>query len=129
MSHQCIADAFAPAEAAYHAAVIKATWGHLAPSKNVTYYGRLTFAVGIFGSDDLNPTAIECDFKGRKGEELEASPWFHDAMTEFMQHLKCEAGGVYLFEGTFCNYNFKGKYRRLQLSVVGAGKAVQVQTL
>jgi len=129
MSHQCIADAFAPAIAEYRSQVLKATWGHLAPSKNMAYYGHITFAVGIFGSDDLNPTALECEFANRDGESLDSSPWFYDAIMELMQSLKCEAGGVYHFEGSFCNYEFKGKYRRLQLSVVSAGKSVRVQTL
>jgi hypothetical protein len=115
MSHQCLADAFAPAVAAYRAEVLKETWGHLAAAKNKKYHGTLTFACGIFGSDDLNPTAIACEFKTRKGETLESSPWFYDAMMEFMQEQETEAGGVYRFEGYFRNYEFHGTIRRLNL--------------
>jgi hypothetical protein len=126
MSHQNLADAFAPAAAAYHTAVIKETWGHLAPQKNKTYRGQLTFALGIFGSDDLNPTALECAFKTRKGETLESSPWFFDAMMEFMQSLQdtTKAGGVYRFVGTFKNYQFNGAVQRLKLE----DSNVEVQT-
>ena len=115
MSHQCLADAFAPAEAAYRAEILKETWGHLAAVKNKKYHGSLTFASGIFGSDDLNPTAISCEFKTSKGEMLESSPWFYDAMMEFMQSLECEAGGVYRFEGYFRNYEFHGTVRKMNL--------------
>lgn len=115
--------------AEYHAVVVKATWGHLAPSKNKTYHGHLTFALGIFGSDDLNPTALECEFKTQRSETLDSSPWFFDAMTDFMQSLECEAGGVYQFVGTFRNYKFEGTIRRMQLSAVEPEQLVQKQTL
>jgi hypothetical protein len=108
-------EAFAPAMAEYHATVMTATWGHLAPSKNKTYSGHLTFAVGIFGSDNLNPIVLECEFKNRSGEELDSSPWFYDAMMDFMQSLETEAGAVYRFVGTFRNYKFKGTIQRLRL--------------
>jgi hypothetical protein len=110
MSHQCLADAFAPAEARYKAAVMGDTWGHLAPKRNKIYRGHLIFAVGCFGSDYLNPTAIECEFRG-----LDSSPWFFDAVCEFMQSLDTEEGGVYRWDGTFRNYEFTGTVKRLKL--------------
>jgi hypothetical protein len=103
-------DAFARAEAHYHAQVSQATWGHLAPLRNKRYSGHIVFALGCFGSDDLNQTALSCELDG-----LDASPWFFDAMTEFLQSLGGEAGGVYRWDGTFKNYEFKGTVRRMEL--------------
>ncbi len=103
MSHQCLADAFAPAEAAFKSKVMAETWGHLAPRRNKRYNGRIVFAVGCFGSDPLNPTALECEFK-----DLDSSPWFYDSLMEFMQSFETEPGGIYLWKGTFRNYCFSG---------------------
>lgn len=44
MSHQCIADAFAPIEAENREIVKRMTWGHLAPRRNKIYYGQFTYA-------------------------------------------------------------------------------------
>lgn len=125
-----MAEVFAPIEARYHAQVIQATWGHLAPVKNRIYRGHVVFAVGCFGDDGLNPTAIESEFTNSKGEELESSPWFYDALTDLLGSFvgieyplpgfpsddkPAKAGGVYRWEGTFRNYEFKGTLRRLQL--------------
>jgi len=104
MSHQCIADAFAPAQAKYKAQIMSQTWGHLAPKKNKTYKGRIVFAVGCFGDDPLNPTALFCEFDG-----LDSSPWFFDALADFIAEQESEAGCVYEFKGTFRNYVFKGR--------------------
>lgn len=112
MSHQCLSDAFAPWEAAYKVKVCKATWGHLAPEKKRTYRGRIVFAVGCFGSDELNPTVIECELDG-----LDSSPWFFDAMCSFLQGLETEAGGVYRWDGSFQNYEFTGSLQRLKLKL------------
>lgn len=110
MSHQCLADALVSWEARYAAEVAKDTWGHLAPRKNKTYRGHIVFAAGCFGSDDLNPTALRCEFKG-----LDSSPWFFDAMADFLASLEVEAGEVYCFEGTFRNYEFSGTVRPVAL--------------
>lgn len=104
-----MADVFAPVEARYRAQVLKATWGHLAPRRHKAYSGHVVFAVGCFGSDPLNPVALECEIG------LDSSPWFFDAMEDFMQSLKCEEGGVYRWDGVFKNYEFKGTVRRLNL--------------
>ena len=82
MSSQTIADAFEPALMRYKTEVMKQTWGHLAPKRNRTYKGHMVFVVGCFGSDHLNPTAIECEFEG-----LDSSPWFFDHL-EYYQILK-----------------------------------------
>lgn len=111
MSHACLADAFAPAEASYRAAVLASTWGHLAPKKNRTYKGHVVFAIGCFDCGDLNPTALECEFG-----TLDSSPWLYDALSEFMRSLGGEVGGVYRWDGTFKNYEFTGEVRRLRLA-------------
>lgn len=112
MSHQSIADAFAPAEAAYKAKVMEHTWGHLAPKCNKTYRGHIVFAIGCFGEGVLNPMALSCEFNG-----LDSSPWFYDAMQSFIDEYGGDdnAGNVYRFEGTFRNYEFTGTVQRLNL--------------
>lgn len=101
-------DAFIPAEIEYRAQVMANTWGHLAPKKGKTYRGRIVYAVGCFGSDHLNPTAIVSEFEG-----LDESPWFFDALTEFIGEQGGEPGCVYECKGTFRNYEFKGSVRCL----------------
>ena len=120
-----LAEAFAPAEARYAEEVRAATWGHLAPRKNVTYRGHIVFAVGIFGSDDLNPVPIECEFQGAD-DELESSPWFYEALQGLLQGFcdlddrgQAKSGGVYRWDGTFRNYKWKGGLRRLELHIAG----------
>ena len=99
------ADAFLPAEARDRERVMQETWGHLAPQKNKTYAGRIVYAVGAFGDDPLNPTMLVCEFKG-----LDDSPWFFDAVAEFIgsRSQENETGNVYEFRGTFRNYKFFG---------------------
>lgn len=115
--------AFAPAEAKYKQEVLADTWGHLAPLRNKTYRGHVVFAVGCFGSDDLNPTIIECELESRDGVSLDSSPWFYDSVTDFVGEFvgiddsgEAKTGGVYRWEGTFRNYKWTGKLRRLTLS-------------
>lgn len=106
-----MAEAWAPMEARNREIVMGNTWGHLAPKKNKTYRGRVVYAVGCFGSDDLNPTAIVSEW-GR----LDSSPWFYDALAEFLSDAPPElrkAGCVYEWTGTFRNYAFDGQCREL----------------
>jgi len=109
-------NAFAPVEAEYRARVMESTWGRLAPLENKTYKGYIVFAIGLYGSDYLNPTVLACEFEG-----LDDSPWAYDSITEFLQEgqgvteQKYEVGGVYRFDGTFHNYTFRGKTRKLVL--------------
>lgn len=112
MSAQTMAEIFAPVEAKYRAAIMADTWGHLAPKRNRTYRGFIVFAIGCFGDDHLNPTPLSCDFKG-----LDSSPWFYDAMMDFLQSLdKGEhEGTVWRFDGTFRNYEFSGNVQQLKL--------------
>lgn len=101
-------DAFAPAEARDRERVTEDTWGHLAPEKNKKYEGRIVFAVGCLGIDDLNPTALVCKFDG-----LDSSPWFYDCLQEWLQNQKTEAGCTYEFKGHFRNYKFVGKVKKI----------------
>lgn len=109
MSAQSMADAFAPVEARYHAQVLESTWGHLAPRKNKKYRGHVVFALGCFGSDYLNPTVLVCEIG------LDGSPWFFEALMDFLRSLEGDEGGVYRWDGIFRNYEFSGSFRRLPL--------------
>lgn len=119
MSHQAIADAFAPADAQYHEQVMQSTWGHLAPARDKAYYGHVVFAIGCY--DELNPLLLEANFKG-----LPDSPWFFEALTDLIQQEteygtsrgarhKWKPGGTYRWEGKFHNYTFVGSFRRLKV--------------
>lgn len=93
--------------------VMRETWGHLAPEKDKTYTGRIVFAVGCFATDRLNPTTLFFKF-----EELESSPWFYEAMEEWLQSGTFDEGCVYEFKGTFKDYKFEGKIRRILKSAI-----------
>lgn len=105
--------------------VMRDTWGHLAPQKNVTYPGYFTMAIGIYDSGELNPTILECNFG-----DLANSPWFYEAIHEFTSgplrekygskakdepYPRWTCGHIYRFDGHFRNYKFVGKLRRLVL--------------
>jgi hypothetical protein len=115
MSHQCLADAFAPWEASYKSELQKYTWGHLAAIKNKTYRGFILFADSAYDG----PVLLDSDFKG-----LDDSPWLYDAMIDFMRDcltgriVENKYGRVYRFDGTLRNYEFKGTVRL----IVGAEK-------
>lgn len=109
MSAQTMAAVFAPVEAHYRAQVQKATWGHLAPKKGKAYRGHIIFALGCFGSDRLNPTVLACEIG------LDSSPWFFEALMDFCRSIDGEEGGVYRWNGTFRNYEFKGTVARIPL--------------
>lgn len=110
MSAQTIHDAFQPAEQLYRAAVLRDTWGHLAPDKGRKYLGFVVFACGEFG--DI--VSLHSDFG-----TLDSSPWFYDALSDFMagHALKenTDGGAVFRFDGHFRNYRFVGKVRRLKV--------------
>jgi hypothetical protein len=107
-------EAFAPIEAAYREQVRAATWGHLAPKKNLTYNGRIVFAFGVYESGELNPVVIASDFD----HDLDGGPWFYEAVHAFLDDFTPgEPGRVYEWRGTFRNYKFKGRKPRLLLDV------------
>jgi hypothetical protein len=122
MSAQTLAEAFAPAEAAHRRAVMAETWGHLAPRKHRTYRGHIVFAFGCFGSDALNPTCLDWEFKG-----LNSSPWFFEALDEWLQNYgkSKRAGQVWRWEGIFRNYKFHGKFRKVYDAASGTSNPAQ----
>lgn len=101
-------DVFIPIEQANREIVRQNTWGHLAPKKDKRYKGRIVYAVGCFGDDPLNPTVLSCDLGN-----LDSSPWFFDALMDFLGKQEKKAGCVYEFIGTFCNYAFRGKIKTI----------------
>lgn len=107
MSSQTMSEALAPAIAYQKEQVMQETWGHLAPKKNKTYRGTILVAVGCY--DPLNPTILDCQFK-----ELNDSPWFYEAMQEYLWKQTFEPG-VYRFTGKFKNYIFEGSIRELNI--------------
>lgn len=106
MSAQTIREAHAPTDIIYKAEVLAATWGHLAPHKDKQYHGRILYAVGCY---DSTPTPIACEFPG-----LPDSPWFFNAMTDFLMSRDDEPG-VYEFTGSFYNYEFQGLIARKEV--------------
>jgi hypothetical protein len=117
MSAQTMAEVFAPVEARYHAQVLKETWGHLAPIKNRKYNGHITWALGCYGSDNLNPTILEAELKGSDGKSLDGGPWLFEAMIDFLHAHSTEEGACFRFDGFFRNYEFVGSIRRLNIAV------------
>lgn len=80
-----------------------ATFGHLAPHKDVAYEGYIVFAIPEY--DSGNACIVSSEFKN-----LPDSPWLYDAMVEFAEKRRA---GVYRFEGVCRNYKFKGKVTRI----------------
>lgn len=114
-------DALAPAQEAYKEAVMRDTWGHLAPEKGKTYPGRLVFSFGVYESGDLNPTILVCDF-GDSSDDLDGGPWFYRAVHDFLaRYTPGKQGCIYEWVGTCRNYQFKGKRPRLILDANKAG--------
>lgn len=96
--------AFAPATIAYKCAVMGATWGHLAPKRHAQYTGYIICCITSNG--DITP--IDYDFGG-----LDDSPWFYQAIIDFIDGNVNEYGTVYRFDGVFVNYEFKGVMRTI----------------
>jgi len=94
--------ALAPVLLAQKQAVLKDTWGHLAPVHGKSYRGYIVFTKTAYGDLEI----VDADFT-----DLPDSPWLFDAMNDFVfDDLKSLAdGAVYRFEGTFRNYRFRGK--------------------
>lgn len=100
---QTMAAAFAPIDAANREAISQSTWGHLAPTKNITYRGEVFFCKSEFNSGSITLIASKFD-------ELESSPWFYDSIHEFLYSIdKLEEGKVYEMRATFRNYRWWGK--------------------
>ena len=78
------------------------TWGHLAPKKGQKYIGTFAFAVGCYGG--LGGEVTACVFDG-----LDDSPWFYEALQDYICTLDMKAGCIYRFEGSFCDGVFNGE--------------------
>jgi hypothetical protein len=80
--------------------VMQDTWGHLAPRPRVKYRGYILIAESVFPGQGR--TTVDTDFVTAKGKELDSSPWFYDALTDYVCDLEgLEDGKVYLWEGTY----------------------------
>lgn len=106
-------EAFAPIEAKYRADIAVETWGHLAPRRRKAYQGSFVFAIPEY--DSGNPCIVSAAFEG-----LGDSPWLYDAMQDFAEQIIPRDGnglnpesGVYRFDGTFRNYEFKGTVMKI----------------
>ena len=108
-------NAFAPIEAMYREQMRVATWGHMAPVKDRKYTGRIIFAVGCYGNDDINPTVLTTDV-------LPNSPWEYDHIRELIWALqktfgehneRFNSGCVYGINASCRNYLFEGQLMRL----------------
>lgn len=117
-------EAMRPATERYRQQVLQRTWGHLAPKRGVLYRGRIVYVCGVFNSGYLNPTIIFCDLRSRKYGELSSSPWFYEAVHDFVAGISWkperehpprkghgEEGCVYEWTGYFKNYEFVGTVR------------------
>jgi|CXWL01.1.fsa_nt_gi hypothetical protein len=104
-----VGSAMLEAENPYKNQVIQATWGHLAPTKHVTYRGFFTFGVGCFESGSVRVLAFEFG-------DLDSSPWMYQKLHDFIfRHKESfgERGCVYQFVGTIRNYSFCGKITKV----------------
>jgi hypothetical protein len=80
--------AFAPVLLSQKQAVLKDTWGHLAPVRGKSYRGYIVFTKTAYG--DLS--IVDSDFNN-----LPDSPWLFDAMNDFV-FADCDSliGGAHL---------------------------------
>ena len=108
-------DVFAPAESRYRSELLADTWGHLAPRRNAKYKGHIRWALGLFGSERLNPTVLSYRLESKTAGELDASPWFYEAVIDFLQQQSEEAGTIWVFTGYFKNYEFVGDIRQIHI--------------
>lgn len=125
--------AMQPALEKYRCDVLEDTWGHLAPKRNIIYRGKITFALGCYDSGHLNPTILDATLVSRKYGELSDSPWFYDAVNDFLSDSICDhtvwdkeengwkrklhVGNVYQFEGYFRNYEFVGTIKNVYSAI------------
>lgn len=104
-----MAETFATSEANYKAPGMADTWGHLAPSRDRKYQGRIVYSVDCF---NLNPTPIYCRF-----DDIDSSPLFYDSLVEMLSQYANVEGCVYEWLGYFLNYKWVGVRRVVFLAV------------
>lgn len=100
---QTWADAIAPIQARDKENVMQATFGHLAPIKNISYKGVILFTKSAYCSGTIY--LIDSKFS-----ELSDSPWLYDFIHEQLyKFATLEEGAVYQLNCTFRNYRIYGK--------------------
>ena len=106
------ADAFAPAEAAHKARVMRETWGHLDATPGVKYRCELLFCYGEYGD-------VIC-IRNVLHDGLQESPWFFTDMDDFIARKAKQCGGIYRFAGTYHRTKsgkgrFSGKVKKVNI--------------
>lgn len=107
-----LAQIHAEIDAQNRAIVYEETWGHLRAEVGRKYPGSLVF--------------VQCVYSGsfailRREFEIEDSPWFFEAMQDYLFGLEpVNAGTVYRFDGWYreCRngaHQFVGKVREIRL--------------
>lgn len=111
-------EAMAPAEAKYRNAVMRDTWGHLAPKHRTWYKGHIVFAYAQNGD-----MTIVSDYLYDGKKVLDGSPWFfqqsNDWMADRCQNDKLEQGHVYHWEGCYMLFkNGTGFFTKGKLTMI-----------
>lgn len=99
-------DTLAEYEAIQKEIVCRETFGHLAPQEDRAYPGRIVFGASPYWSQGV--VILFCEFEG-----LGDSPWFYEAVNDFISDQENKAGCVYEFMGQIRNYEFTGKLKML----------------
>lgn len=89
------------------AEVVEDTWGHMRAHPNVWQHGKIVFAEGAFGGEQI---ILACDF----GEDAGYGPWFYEQIHDWLCDQKTEPGNLYTFTGWYRvkrddSYQFRGK--------------------
>ena len=99
-------EVMAPVMAHRRNIVLRETWGHLAPKKNISYKCKILFSVS--GYDSGTRTIIDTELAAG----LEDSPWLYESIDMEVNKWKIDSSkvpGVYLIVGTFRNFRWYGK--------------------
>lgn len=103
-----LADAFIEPEAAYKAAVMFQTWGHLEAKRGAVHKGYFVFSIAAYGGFHV---ILDADWK-----DLDDSPELHAAMLDYV-FMHGKRGKVFRLEGhvrRFKNGNYQiGGLRRV----------------
>lgn len=91
--------------------VMEGTWGHLAPEPRRRYDGAIVFAVSYYTGQ--GSMIVDVDFPG-----LPSSPWFYEALCDWLDDQEQPEGAVYRFTGSYMRYRngsskFTGSIKRV----------------
>ena len=94
-------------------AVLRDTWGHMAPEQNRHYEGRIVYAIGAYHCNSV--VILVSDFPG-----LDDSPWFYESQDALIANVSwkpeqdsprrkgyCDPGCVYEWRGGFKNFKWR----------------------